>query len=303
MTKIFILAAGVIMNIVLAFILVTISVFNSTVFQIDGASSEYQKFLDEGRVGKEFLVITSVEKDSPASLAGLKPGLVVKNIFLNEENLAGQIDSRKSLNIKRDTEEVVKDLSNSLNGNGVRMVDSITIVYENQAKKEVSSTTIAGVYRVKGEENKKMIGASFGKFANIHLSFFECIKIGAEKTVWMIGETISGFANLVKNIFTKGEVPKDVAGPVGIFGMVKEAQGMGINYILIFSAVLSISLAVFNILPFPALDGGRIVFVIIEWISGRKITEKWQTILNGVGFAILILLMIAITIKDVMKFF
>ena len=78
---------------------------------------------------------------------------------------------------------------------------------------------------------------------------------------------------------------------------------MGINYILIFSAVLSISLAVFNILPFPALDGGRILFVIIESITRRKISEKWQTILNGAGFLILILLMIAISVRDVINLF
>lgn len=301
--KIFILAAGVIMNILLAFILVTVSVFNGTTFQVDGASKEYQKFIDEGRVRKEFLVVTAVAKDTPAYNAGIKSGYIVKDIFLNEENLAGKVSTHKALDLKRNTEEVVKDISNNLNGEGRIMVDSLTIVYREPATGEVSSTTLAGVYRKEGEDNKKIIGVSFGKFADIHLTFFECIKIGGEKTLWMIEETIIGFVDLLKNIFTKGEVSKDVAGPVRIFALVKEARGMGINYILIFSAVLSISLAVFNILPFPALDGGRILFVIIESIIRKKISEKWQTILNGAGFLILILLMIAISVRDVINLF
>jgi regulator of sigma E protease len=301
--KIIMLSAGVIMNILLAFILVTVSVFNGTTFQVDGASKEYQKFIDEGRVRKEFLVVTAVAKDTPAYNAGIKSGYIVKDIFLNEENLAGKVSTHKALDLKRNTEEVVKDISNNLNGEGRIMVDSLTIVYREPATGEVSSTTLAGVYRKEGEDNKKIIGVSFGKFADIHLTFFECIKIGGEKTLWMIEETIIGFVDLLKNIFTKGEVSKDVAGPVRIFALVKEARGMGINYILIFSAVLSISLAVFNILPFPALDGGRILFVIIESITRRKISEKWQTILNGAGFLILILLMIAISVRDVINLF
>ncbi|MEN9338360.1 MAG: hypothetical protein RI945_85 [Candidatus Parcubacteria bacterium] len=301
--KIFILAAGVIMNLLLAFILVTVSVFNGTTFQVDGASAEYQKFIEEGRVRKEFLVITGVAKDTPAFNAGIKTGYVIKDIFLNEENLAGRVSTHKSLDLKRNTEEVVKDLQDSLNGEGRGMIDSVTIVYRIPATGEVSSTTLAGVYKVDNEKAKKIIGVSFGKFADIHLKFWECIKIGAEKTIWMIEQTVLGFADLLKNIVTKGEVSKDVAGPVGIFALVKEAREMGVNYILIFSAVLSISLAVFNILPFPALDGGRILFVIIESVTRRKIGEKWQTILNGAGFVILILLMIAISVRDVINLF
>jgi len=78
---------------------------------------------------------------------------------------------------------------------------------------------------------------------------------------------------------------------------------MGFSYLLLFSAILSISLAIFNILPFPALDGGRILFVLNEWITRKNISKKWQNILNGGGFILLILLMIFVTIKDVVKLF
>ena len=85
--------------------------------------------------------------------------------------------------------------------------------------------------------------------------------------------------------------------------MVSQASQFGFSYVLLFAAILSISLAIFNILPFPALDGGRILFVIIESVTHKKIPEKWQTMLNGVGFIILILLMVVVSVRDIMKFF
>jgi C-terminal processing protease CtpA/Prc len=155
------------MNILLAFILVTVSVFNGTTFQVDGASKEYQKFIDEGRVRKEFLVVTSVAKDTPAYNAGIKSGYIIKDIFLNEENLAGKVSTHKALDLKRNTEEVVKDISNNLNGEGRIMVDSLTIVYREPATGEVSSTTLAGVYRKEGEDNKKIIGGIISSILSI----------------------------------------------------------------------------------------------------------------------------------------
>jgi regulator of sigma E protease len=83
----------------------------------------------------------------------------------------------------------------------------------------------------------------------------------------------------------QGKVPEDVAGPVGMFkatSAIKETQGFWA--LLHFFGIISVNLAIVNILPFPALDGGRIIFVIYEWISGRRANEKFEIAVNNFGY-------------------
>ncbi len=302
--KIFILAAGVIMNILLAYILITASTYISTTFVADKNSNEYQTFLKENRIKNERVIIVNVLENSPAALAGIKAGYEIEKIYLNQENLSGEVFSKKSLDLKKEGDEIVSEISKALNSNENKFNDSITFVYKN-LKGDTASATVAGVYNLANSDNKdkKMIGISLGKVATINLKFTEAVKLGYEKTIEYTRLTLIGFKDLFVKLFTTGNLSEGVAGPIGMVKEVGNVREMGFNYLLLFTAVLSISLAVFNILPFPALDGGRILFVLIEWITGRKISEKWQNILNGAGFLLLILLMIFVTVKDVMKLF
>jgi len=90
---------------------------------------------------------------------------------------------------------------------------------------------------------------------------------------------------------------------VGIIGLVGNASALGFVYLLTFTALISLHLAIINLIPFPALDGGRILFVIIESIKGSPISPKIQNWINGIGFALLILLMFVITYNDILKLF
>lgn len=297
--KIFILAAGVLMNFILAYLLITASFYIGTTFQIDRNSAEYKQFSSEGRIRNEYLAISQVVNNSPAKNAGLTPGLRIEKIYLNEESSAGKVASKQSVDLRKNGDEVAQDISEKLNSNNV---DSMTIVY--LTKKGIEeTTTISGVYGLGGNIDKKLTGLSFTKFATINLSIPETIKTGYKNTMMITKGTLVGFRDLFLNLFKKGEISSEISGPVGIFNMVAQASQFGFGYILLFAAILSISLAIFNILPFPALDGGRILFVIIESVTHKKIPEKWQTILNGVGFIILILLMIVVSVRDIMKFF
>lgn len=301
--KIFILSAGVIMNLILAYIFITASVYSTTTFAIDRNSEEYKIFVDEGRIRNETVLIANVVKNSPAEMAGLKVGDEVQKIYLNSEDVMGQVSNKKSIDLDRASgEEITQEVSETINDEENKHGDSVTIEYKNRKGEELS-TTLAGVYNVEGNKDKKMIGIAFAKTATINLKFSEAIKMGFSQTVEFTELTLVGFKDLFVNLFTRGDFSKDITGPVGIFGMVGDAVSLGFNYLLLFSAVLSISLAIFNILPFPALDGGRILFVLIEWISGKRISEKWQGLLNGAGFILLIILMVVVTIKDVLKLF
>ena len=92
-----------------------------------------------------------------------------------------------------------------------------------------------------------------------------------------------------------------VAGPIGIVGMVGDAATFGIVALLTFTAMISLNLAVINMLPIPALDGGRLLFVAFEAITRKPINPVWMGRVNLVGFALLMLLMILVTWSDIAK--
>jgi len=111
------------------------------------------------------------------------------------------------------------------------------------------------------------------------------------------------FKDLVGNVISTGEVPDTVAGPVGIAQMSGMFAREGAIPFIRFIALLSISLAVLNILPFPALDGGKLLFILIEFVIGRKIPTKWENLIHLFGFVIIIGLILAISFNDIMRIF
>jgi len=300
--QIFMLSAGVIMNFLLAYVLITASAYINTTFAIDEGSQEYQTLVEQGRVRNQRMIIANVIENSPAASAGLEAGDRVTKISANQENSTGQVVKSKDISLNQSGDDLAENVSETINDEDSQYNDSLTIEYED-AKGKLTSTTLAGVYGLDEATDKKMLGLAFTRVADVNLKFLDTLKLGFEKTVEYTKLTIVGFKGLVVNLFEHGSLSKDISGPVGIIHEVGQARTLGFNYLLLFTAVLSISLAVFNILPFPALDGGRILFVIIEWITRKKIPAKWQGILNGVGFALLILLMVWVTIHDVRQFF
>ena len=110
---------------------------------------------------------------------------------------------------------------------------------------------------------------------------------------------------IIGSLFTGKLSVNSLSGPVGIYQVVGEASksSMAIYSLLYLTAYLSINVGFMNILPFPAFDGGQAFLLIIEKITGKKISMKIKTIINGVGFALLMLLMIYVTIKDVINLF
>jgi regulator of sigma E protease len=92
-----------------------------------------------------------------------------------------------------------------------------------------------------------------------------------------------------------------VTGPIGIAGIVGDAAGLGFTYLLMIVALISINLGVINLIPFPALDGGRLLFVILESIFRRRIPITFANVVNLVGFTLLMILMVVITYRDVLN--
>jgi len=130
-----------------------------------------------------------------------------------------------------------------------------------------------------------------------HYPFWEAIPMGARECI----ETFVLFKNGILSLLI-GAAPLQIAGPVGIAQITGEVAKAGISPLLEFAAFLSINLGIINIFPLPALDGGRIAFVLLEWVRrGKRIKAKTEGLVHAVGFAMLMAAMVAITYQDIIR--
>lgn len=129
---------------------------------------------------------------------------------------------------------------------------------------------------------------------------FYGVYFGFKEAVYW-GQTIAvGLGTIIVEAF-KGHAPKDISGPVGIFAVTSEAAKIGLLALINFIGVLSVNLAILNIFPFPALDGGRLLFIGIESVIGRKIIPKVEATIHTIGMVILLALLLAVTIGDIRR--
>lgn len=131
----------------------------------------------------------------------------------------------------------------------------------------------------------------------------EAIWRGAYDGVMISYNTAYTYGLLIKTLFSDGKLIGEVSGPVGIASITGQAARVGFSYLMQFVALISINLAILNITPFPALDGGRAVFIIFEKFRGKPVDKKIEGLVNSLGFALLVALMIYVTVKDVLRFF
>ena len=108
---------------------------------------------------------------------------------------------------------------------------------------------------------------------------------------------------VIKSLFTGRLGFNSLAGPVGIYSVVDEAKSTGFSNIIYLIALLSVNVGFVNLIPFPAFDGGRILFLIIEAIKGSPVSPKVESTLNTIGFILLMLLMVIITVNDFIRIF
>lgn len=190
-----------------------------------------------------------------------------------------------------------------IDGSRVLSADDLTVGIAMSKGREVDfvikrngeKQNIKVVPKFNEEENRYMIGFSFG--VNNNPSIIDAFKQSFNQTGSLVMQTFKG----LKMIFTgEANLKTDVGGPVTIIKMSGEAAKNGIWNLLYFTAFISVNLAVFNMLPFPALDGGWTLIIFIEMITRRKVPDKVVGILNFIGFAILIGLTILVTIKDIL---
>ena len=126
---------------------------------------------------------------------------------------------------------------------------------------------------------------------------------GVKYAFQKFGSIVESMALTIEGLFTGKISLQALSGPVGMYEVIDQSIGYGISYMMYIVAFLSINVGFINILPFPAFDGGHVLFLIIEKIKGSPVNAKFESICHLIGFALLFLLMIYITIQDVIRFF
>ena len=134
-------------------------------------------------------------------------------------------------------------------------------------------------------------------------SFLQGVNLALRETWIVTTGTIQGVGKLVGSLFFEQRVPKEIAGIVGIAQLTHNSLKEGVMMYLRLVALLSLSLAVLNVLPFPALDGGRIIFVLFEMLSGKPVNRRLEVVTNGLGIIFLMVLMAAVTWSDILRIF
>lgn len=259
-----IVASGVAMNVVLAFVLL------SGVNLIGKPS-----IVDENNVAMARDVkiqVVDVAKDSPASNAGVKAGDVIKSFT--------EVSDFKSF------------VENSAGKEIVLFV-----------KRGIEDLEIKAVPRINPPAEEGALGVALLKTGIITPPRYLFLWQGLKDTMVMIGVISSALFLFFKTLVLEGRVMGEVAGPIGIASLTGEAYRLGLAYLLNLVAVLSINLAILNILPFPALDGGRLILLAVEKIKGSPVNHKIENAINAAGFVLLLTLMLFVTWQDLARIF
>lgn len=151
-------------------------------------------------------------------------------------------------------------------------------------------------------ENEGPMGVALVKTGIVSYPWYQAIGKGVVATFSLLAAILVALFGIIKNLLLGVGVTEEISGPVGIAVMTGQVARMGFVYVLQFVAVLSINLAIINLFPLPALDGGRLLFLAIEKIRGKKVNRKIENTIHMIGFILLILLMLVITFRDVFKF-
>ncbi len=217
------------------------------------------------------VVVGHVADGSPAATAGLMPGDEIKD-FPKIEDLVTFINNNKGSAINLEVIRVDKEVS-------------------------VSITP-----RLNPPAGEGPIGVSLIEGGIPRESFFNSLKDGFTTSFELLGLIYRSIYSLFARLFVGDlSVTSQFTGPVGIFGFIDAAGRLGFAHLLQMLAIISLNLAALNIIPFPALDGGRLLFIVYEKVSGGRLSRKVESMSHLIGFAILIVIMLLVTIKDIIN--
>ncbi|MBU2632499.1 RIP metalloprotease RseP [Patescibacteria group bacterium] len=223
------------------------------------------------------IFISEVADNSPARAAGLKKGDVIKII------------NGKKITTSQDLVSITKQNAGK----------KITLTVE-RARGEIRKIEVTP--RKDYPKDQGPMGVLIAQDVKVvKYPWYQAPVVGTVETLkqtWMI---LSGFGMIFSQLLIQGTAPQGVAGPVGIAQLTGQILEIGPYAILSFVALLSLNLAILNIMPFPALDGGRLLFIFVEIATGRKVNKKFESYAHAIGMMILLGLIALVTFHDIFR--
>ena len=222
------------------------------------------------------IMIKEVLPNSPAAMAGIQPGDTI--VSINGKTLNSTIDLSREIQL-----DLGKEITMTIK-RGDSHTEEVQLIPRWRPPEGQGATGI-----VVATVNPTIVSK--------YEPFWRAIPMGIKECI----ETFVLFKNAIFSLLI-GTVAFQVGGPVAIAQITGEAAKAGFSPLLEFTAFLSINLAIINIFPLPALDGGRIVFVLLEWVRrGKRISPKTEGLIHGIGFALLMAAILAITYQDIIR--
>ncbi len=230
---------------------------------------------------KPGIIISLVAKNSPAHFADIKPGDKIISAIFGDEDLAPKTSREliEFINLHR----------------GKEIALSIQRLEKTIAVKVVP--------RENPPANEGALGIVLSEIGNEPLPLPSSLKQSLVTSLSVLGSVFENFYHFAGQIIKDQKMSGSLVGPVGIIAIAVQAQSVSFTYFLHLMAFLSLNLTALNILPLPALDGGRLILLLVEKIKGSPLPSRAEKTINSAGFAILLFVILAITIKDIANLF
>lgn len=225
------------------------------------------------------VLIEKVQPNSPAQASGLKNNDFIYSIAINGK------------------EHVIRSTNDFINLTKQSFGQTMTLIV-NRDNKKLSFNLIPRKNPPKGQG---AIGVVITSFIEKKYPWFEAPFFGLIESFKITRQILIELGSILFKVITLQNVKVDVSGPIGIASYTGQAIKFGRNAVLELIALLSLNLAVINILPFPALDGGRLVFVIYEWVTKKRVNKNLENFLNLFGIVVLLSIAVLISINDILK--
>lgn len=238
-------------------------------------------------------IITYVEPGAPSALAGIQAGDQIISVDGVEVNLGEEV-----------TAITEAKTEGTLTYGISRGEENLTFTIKPRAADNLIGIAMSDVLPSYGNLSLYSTYVPHTLIETEKVSYGWAAPKVAVQEMWRLSKTTAVmFVNVLQKFLTGAEVPAGVSGPVGIAQMTFVTVQDGFTATLRFMALLSLSLGVINILPFPALDGGKFFFILLEGITGRKLNSKYEHLIHGAGFIFLMLFILYVTFNDVLNLF
>ncbi len=285
--KVFIMVAGVGMNLATAFLILTFLALVGIPKLID----DQYTIKNDTKIVRQQVLVGYVEADSPAQKAGLQLRDVV-------ESVGPTIGTQSKVTSLENFPKQTKELAGQ----------KVTLVYIRKSVTKSVDLQLRSVAEVESSKNsqnpKGYVGIAPTEYS-LQRSTWSAPIVAAGLIEQFSVLTLKGLGSAISNLFqgNTAVASEQVSGPIGIFVLIKDGSLLGYQFVLMIMAVISLTLAIMNILPIPALDGGRLFVTLIYRAIRKPLNPKTEDRIHGLGFVGLMLLFAMITVVDIRRIF